>query len=65
MWIVVGNSGILCPLSGLGRAAVVFDGADGAAAAADDVADSTLVIFRFGATMELGRSERPLSLIHI
>jgi hypothetical protein len=24
-----------------------------------DVADSTLVIFRFGATMELGRSERP------
>jgi hypothetical protein len=23
-----------------------------------DVADSTLVIFRFGATMELGRSER-------
>jgi len=24
-----------------------------------DVADSTLVIFRFGATLELGRSERP------
>ena len=31
----------------------------GGAAAADDVADFFLVIFRFGATMELGRSERP------
>ena len=31
----------------------------GGAAAADDVADLFLVIFRFGATLALGRSERP------
>jgi hypothetical protein len=41
-----------------GAAHSTCSGRLGGAAAADDVADPILVIFRFGAPMELGRSER-------